>query len=392
MKILVAHNRYQFAGGEDAVVGDETALLREHGHSVELLEEDNDSIQGLRGALLAAASITYSAGSRNRIRQRIGEFKPEILHIHNWFPRLSPSIILEAAAQGVPVIQTLHNYRMVCANALLFRNGAICTDCLGRPLPIGGALHGCYRGSRAGSAVVTAAYAFHRLFHTWEKVDLFIAVSEFQRSLLLRGGMAAEKIVVKPNFVHDPGMEPRGEREDFALYAGRLFEEKGIRTLLAAWKTGKIPLRLRIYGDGPLAGEVISCAKENSLIEYRGRQPTETIYEEMARARFLVFPSESYETFGKTVIEAYSHGTPVLAADLGNLQELVEAGATGCRFQPGDADSLVTEALRFPRGDLYQQMSRRCRDTYAARYSAGSNYQALMEIYAHALELRRARG
>ena len=157
MRILIAHNRYQESGGEDAVVQDEMALLRRHGHAVELLEEDNDVIDGLRGKMIASVSIFYSEHSRRRMRRALDDFQPEIVHVHNWFPMLSPSIIMEADASGVAVVQTLHNFRMHCANALLYRRGVICTDCLGKPLPLDGVFHGCYRGSRAGSAVVTAA-------------------------------------------------------------------------------------------------------------------------------------------------------------------------------------------------------------------------------------------
>jgi Glycosyltransferase Family 4 len=174
VRILVAHNRYQLRGGEDAVVRDEVELLRHFGHRVELLEQDNEVIHGFRGKLIASMSIFYSARSRERMKRAVHDFRPDILHVHNWFPMLSPSIILEADASGVPIVQTLHNFRMLCANALLYRNGTVCTDCMGKALPVDGVVHGCYRGSRAGSAIVTAAYAFHRMAHTWDGVDLFV--------------------------------------------------------------------------------------------------------------------------------------------------------------------------------------------------------------------------
>jgi glycosyltransferase involved in cell wall biosynthesis len=391
MKILVAHNRYQVGGGEDTVVRDECKMLRQRGHCVELLEENNDSIQGLRGALATAASIAYSARSRKRMKRAIDEFGPRIIHIHNWFPRLSPSIILEANAHRLPIVQTLHNYRMFCANALLYRDGAICTDCMGRRFPLRGVAHGCYRHSRAGSAVVTAAYAFHRLARTWDKVDLFIAVSEFERSLLIQGGIPAEKIIAKPNFVQSDPANTIEEKEDFALYVGRITEEKGLRTLLAAWNTGRIPLRLKILGDGPLADEIRSCAQKNQKIEYKGPQPSEVVSREMAKARYLVFPSEWYETFGKVVVEAFSRGTPVLAANLGNMKELVEEGVTGYRFPPGDAEALVSCALRFPEGEPYTRMCTNCLAAYQSRFTTEKNYEALMQIYSRAAEIRRSR-
>ena len=391
MRILVAHNRYQFGGGEDVSTREEIKLLRRHGHSVEFLEQDNDDIHGLRGKLMASASVFYSARSRKRIKSIIRDFKPDILHVQNWFPMLSPSIILEADASGVPTVQTLRNFRMICANALLFRKGAVCTDCSGKSFPLGGIVHGCYRGSRAGSAIVTAAYAFHRMAHTWDRVDLFIAVSAFQRELLVRGGLPAEKVIVKPNFVGSDTWKAEVKTEDAALYVGRLSPEKGIRTMLSAWNTGKIPLRLKIIGDGPMADEVRACAASNVAVEYLGRQPLEAAYCEMRKAKFLVFPSEWYETFGRTVVEAYALGTPVLAADFGGVRELVEEGVTGYRFPPGNAGALAAGALRFPSGVDYERMRANCRKMYLSKFTAEINYALLTEIYAQSIASRKLR-
>jgi len=391
VRILVAHNRYQFSGGEDAVVRDEIELLRRHGHDGELLEEDNDTIDGLRGKLLASTSIFSSPRSRERMKQAIRRFQPDLVHIHNWFPLLSPSIVLAASEMGIAVVQTLHNFRMLCANALLYRNGVVCTDCVGKLIPIDGIIHGCYRESRAGSAIVTAAYAFHRLISTWDRVDLFIAVSEFQRELLVRGGLPGEKVVVKPNFVGSDTWNSDRNAEDVAVFVGRMSPEKGIRTLLSAWITGKIPLGLRIIGDGPLAEEVRSRAACMAGVEYLGAQPPEKVYREMARAKFLVFPSEWFETFGRTIIEAFSQGTPVLACDLGCVRELVEDGVTGYRFAPGNAESLIAGVLRFLACDDYDRMRVNCRNLFLDKFTAEINYTLLTEIYAKAIARRKLR-
>jgi glycosyltransferase involved in cell wall biosynthesis len=388
VRILVAHNRYQFNGGEDAVVRDEVELLRHYGHSVEVLEQDNDAIQGIRGKLIASASIFYSDHSRERMKRVIHDFQPDIVHVHNWFPMLSPSIIMEANASGVPIIQTLHNFRMLCANAYFYRDGSICTDCIGKSLPLDAVVHGCYRGSRAGSAIITAAFAFHRLVHTWDAVDLFVAVSDFQREILIRGGLPAQKIVVKPNFVGSDTERAEINKEQFALFVGRLSPEKGIGTLLSAWNTGRIPLRLKIIGDGPMADEVRACAASNTGVEYLGFQPTDAVYREMAKARFLVFPSEWYEALSRTVIEAFSRGTPVLAASLGAVRELVEEGVTGYLFPPGDVDALIAGTLRFPCGEEYEQMRSNCRKLFESKFTAEINYSLLTEIYAKAIAAR----
>lgn len=391
MRILIAHNRYQTAGGEDAVVRDEIELLKDHGHSVELLEEDNDEIQGLRGKANATFSVFHSESARRRMKRALNAFQPEVVHVHNWFPLLSPSIFRAADAWGAPVLQTLHNYRMLCANSLLYREGSVCTDCVGKSFPLDGIIHGCYRGSRAGSAIVTAAYAFHRLAHTWDAVDLFLAVSEFQRELLVRGGLPAEKVVVKPNFVGSENWRGERDREDFALFAGRLSPEKGVRTMLSAWDAGKIPLRLKILGDGPMAGEVRACAAKNARVVYLGLQTSEEVYRQMARARFLLFPSEWYEGLSRTVIEAFAQGTPVLAADLGVVRELVEEGVTGYRYPAGNADALAARALRFPAGEKYQQMSLNCRKLFLGKFTAEANYRLLIDIYNRAIMARKTR-
>lgn len=392
MRILVAHNRYKFAGGEDAVVRDEVALLRQHGHSVQLLEQDNDEVIGLRGKAIAAVSAFYSPSSRTRMKRVIHDFHPDIVHVHNWFPMLSPSILMEADSRGVPLVQTLHNFRMLCANALLYRDGAICIECLGKSLPMNGIAHGCYRGSRTGSAVVTAAYAVHRLANTWNGIDKFIAVSEFERAILVQGGLPAEKIVTKPNFVVGEKCDPVSAVPASALFVGRLSPEKGVHTLLSAWRTGKIPMCLKVIGDGPLADAVLACAAANPSIEYLGKQPSEAVYRAMATARFLVFPSEWFETFGRTIIEAYAQGTPVLAADLGGVRELVEEGATGYLFEAGNVEALVAGIARFPSGDEYQQMRQRCRDLFHSKFTAEINYDLLMDIYDKAIKVRAQRG
>lgn len=391
MNILIAHNKYQFGGGEDAVVRDEAELLQRHGHSVELLEQDNDAIHGLHGNFIAAASIFYSARSRARMKQAIHAFKPELVHIHNWFPMLSPSIILEADASEIPVVQTLHNFRLLCANALFFRDGVICTDCLGKSFPMDGILHGCYRGSRAGSAIVTAANAFHRFMRVWDRVDLFIAVSAFEREILVRGGLPAEKVVVKPNFVGLDTWKQEGHTGEYALYVGRLSPEKGIRTLLSAWNSGKIKLRLKIIGDGPMRGDVLSCAASNPGVEYLGSKPSEAVYHEMAKAKFLVFPSEWYETFGRTIAESFAQGTPVLAADFGCARELVQDRVTGYRFESGNVDALVSGALRFSSVEDYDRMRMDCRNLFLNKFTAEKNYTLLTDIYARAMDARKMR-
>jgi glycosyltransferase involved in cell wall biosynthesis len=385
MRIAVAHNRYKYAGGEDSVMCAEVSMLRSAGHEVELLEADNRGITGPGAAVAAAGSLFWSRESHRRMMSLAKTFRPDILHIHNWFPLLSPSIVAAANSCGVPVVQTLHNFRMVCANAVLFRDGKVCHGCLGQAVPLGGVVHGCYAGSRVGSAVVTAAFAFHRAVETWNGVSKFIAVSAFQRGLLIRGGMDAAQIVVKPNFVKDTGGAGNG-KGGYALFVGRLAEEKGIRTVLKAWREhGSLP-PLKIMGDGPLVGEVRESVKGLRGVEFLGHCTAQQVAAAMAEARVVVFPSESYEPFALAIVEAFSVGTPVIGADLESIYELVEDGRTGLRFRAGDADDLAAKVLSIGRdGGAYRAMRRECRQVYEERYTSEINYRLLANIYESAI-------
>lgn len=385
MRIVVAHNRYKFAGGEDTVMRAEVDMLRSAGHEVELFEVDNKVIQGTGAKIVAAASLFHSHRSRRKMEGSIRTFQPDILHIHNWFPLLSPSVISVAAEAGVPVVQTLHNFRMLCANAILFRDGKVCHDCLGKALPLGGVAHGCYSESRVGSALVTAAFSYHRFAHTWNGVSTFIALSEFQRGLLIRGGLKPEQIVVKPNFVKETGEAGSGSG-GYALFVGRLTPEKGIRTALKAWEQNKVRMPLKIMGDGPLVNEVRERTDRLPHVEYLGQQSAAEVYAAMANATFLIFSSEWYEPFALTIVEAFSRGTPVLAADLESIAELVKHGHTGLCFTPGDADDLAAKAsLMIADTAGYQKMRLQCRRVYEERYTEKINYRLLMNIYNRAM-------
>jgi glycosyltransferase involved in cell wall biosynthesis len=387
LRVVVAHNRYQFAGGEDSVVRNEIEMLRSSGHEVRNFEAENRTIRGPVAEIAAAASLFHSPNSRRKMTELIREFRPDVLHVHNWFPLLSPSIHRAAAEAGVPVVQALHNFRMVCANSALFRDGRICHDCLGKPLALDPIFHACYRGNRAASAAVAAGFAYHRFAGTWDAVTLFLAVSEFQRELLVRGGVGAAKTVVKPNFVRDGGVgDGRGGH---VLFAGRLTAEKGIRTVLHAWESNrKLPL-LKIMGDGPLADEVRTRAAQLQHVEYLGQQPQESAAEAMRGAAFLLFASECYEALPLVMLEAFSCGTPVLAAALPSVMDMVRDGDTGLRFQAGDAADLATkvfEMISIP--ERYAAMRARCRSEYERKYSEQINYRRLMEIYGMAMAER----
>ena len=382
--ILVAHNFYQLAGGEDVVFAAETALLRAHGHTVVEFVEDNREVHGVN-QLSAGLGATWSRASRARMREALERHRPDVVHLHNTFPLISPSVYYTVRAVGIPVVQTLHNYRLLCPNALFYRDGRVCEDCLGRLVPWPGVAHACYRGSRAATGVVATMLTAHRLARTWtRKVSAYVVLSEFARRKLIQGGLPAAKLLVKPHFV-DPDPGPGAHEGGFALFVGRLSAEKGVRTLLGAWEllAGRVPLT--VVGDGPLAGEVAAAARRLPGVEWLGARTGGEVADLMGQAALLVSPSECYETFGRVVIEAYARGTPVVVSDLGAVPELVEPGRTGLLAAPGDPAQLAdTVASVWERPGELTTMGLAARRAFEARYTAERNYARLMEIYAAA--------
>jgi glycosyltransferase involved in cell wall biosynthesis len=388
MKILILHNRYQIASGEEAVLKAEQQLLEEQGHIVTLLEVDNSDITGIFGKVKAAVNVIYSHSSKRKVQETISHFKPDIVHVHNFFPLLSPSIYFACNEAGVPVVQTLHNYRLLCASASFYRDSQICENCLGKPFGWPSIIHKCYRGSSVGSAAVSAMPSVHRWLNTWtERVDGYICLTEFARTKFIQGGLPANKIFVKPNFVYPKPLNFKAfqanlNHESYALYVGRLWPEKGIGTLIKAWKTVNSELQLKIVGDGPLMDQIRKEIQNISSIELLGQQPSETVYQLMANAQFVVVPSEWYEPFGLTAIESFAVGTPVVGANLGSLSEIVVDSVTGLHFESGNSADLATKiqwAIAHP--ESLTTMGKTAYHTYQTRYSPEVNYRQLLQIY-----------
>lgn len=384
MRILSVHNRYQIRGGEDECYEAEVSLLRELGHAVEVYEKNNESVAAL-GALRTAVKTLWSVESYSSVKRQLSEQIYDVVHLQNFFPLISPAVYYAAKEKSVLVVQTLHNYRLLCPNAKFFRDGHPCEDCLGKVVPWPSVIHACYREDSVATSVVAAMLAMHRFMGTWAKmVDVYIALTEFARQKFIQGGLPAEKIVVKPNFVHpDPGF--RMGKGNYALFVGRLSSEKGVGILLSAWKQlgGKIPLK--IVGDGPLAPQVIEFLKSIPGTEWLGRKPLNEVYDLMGEAAFLVFPSEWYEGLPRTIIEAFAVGTPVIAADIGAMSSLVSPGRTGLHFRPGNIEDLTTQiewALTHP--EAMQEMRQEARVEFETKYTAQKNYEMLMDIYEQA--------
>ncbi|MBW4665685.1 MAG: glycosyltransferase family 4 protein [Chroococcus sp. CMT-3BRIN-NPC107] len=382
MRILSVHNRYQIRGGEDESREAEEKLLQQKGHGVETYEENNDRIADL-GAISTAIKTVWSTEAYNTLRHRLKEQVYDLVHVQNFFPLISPSVHYAAKAEGVPVIQTLRNYRLLCPNGFFFRDDRVCEDCLGKFVPWPAVLHSCYRDSRAASGVLATMLTTHRILPTWNQmVDKYITLSEFARDKFVQAGFPQEKIAVKPNFV-DPDPSIGEGKGGYALYVGRLSPEKGISTLLSAWqKLGKrVPLK--IVGEGLLAPQVAAAVSLDPAIEWLGRKPLPEVYELIGNATFLVFPTIGYETFGRVAIEAFAKGTPVIASQVGAIAELVESDRNGLHFRPGDAEDLAIKidwALTHPQE--IAQMRQEARKEFETKYTAEENYRRIMEIYA----------
>lgn len=346
LRVLVVHNRYrsQQPSGENRVVDQEISLLAGAGHRVERFERHSDDIASMSLPRRAAVPlrVPWNAGARADLADRLREERPDVVHIHNTFPLISPSILAACADAHVPVVATLHNYTMVCAPGTLHRDGEVCTDCAGR-LPLPSVRHGCYRGSRLATVPVAVNMAANR--RRWHSgVERFFCISDAQRRLLVEAGMPARRLAVKHNFVADPEVRRSGAGEH-VLYLGRLTVEKGLRALMAAWDEiaagGGIGVPLAIAGTGPLQDEVAEWAHGRDDVRYLGLRGKAECQDLTARSVVTVAPSTWMETFGLVVVEAMAVGVPAVAAGHGAFVELVDDGVTGLLHRPGDATSLA---------------------------------------------------
>jgi glycosyltransferase involved in cell wall biosynthesis len=376
------HNRYQIAGGEDAAVRQEVSMLRGAGATVDLLEVSNDHITGLWQRAATAFNLAYSTRSRELVRARIAGFRPDIVHVHNFFPVLTPAIY--DADSRIPFIQTLHNYRLLCSNALLFRENSPCDECLGKSVPWPAVYHACYRGSYAGSAAVALMSAVHKLRDTWNtRVSRFIALTEFARALFVKHlGIDAAKIAVKANAAADPGLgDGKG---GYALFAGRLSSEKGIATLIAAAECG-LGMPLKVAGAGPMSASIEQAAARG-VLEYMGFKTQSEVSRLMQGARALLLPSLWYEGLPMVIPEAFATGLPVVASNIGALASLVTHGRNGMLAPAGDAGALA-EAVRSIAASPSVEASLRseARVTYERQYRPEANVESLLEIYRGAL-------
>jgi len=392
MRILAVHNYYLLPGGEDQVYQAEIGLLRSRGNEVYEYAVSNDRIATMNRVSLGIHTI-WSLQSFRHIKSLLQRIKPDLVHFHNIFPLLSPSVYYSCHSEAVPVVQTLHNYRNICASALLLRDGKPCQDCLYKAVPWPGIFHACYRNSYLASASVSAMLINHKILNTWKRrIDCYIALTNFARQLFLSCGFPDEKIAIKPNFVSiDPGV--KRSAGSFGLFIGRLSPEKGVHTLARAWNNLSI-IPLQIVGDGPEHGKLVNYIGLHGMknIVLTGHLGREKVVGILKNSRFLILPSLYYEGFPLVLAESFSCGTPVIASRLGAMAEIVEDGKTGLLFTPGDAEDLAEKvewAWNHPAE--MAEMGKAARREYEEKYTAERNYQMLMEIYQKAIENHQRR-
>ncbi len=389
-KILMVHNYYQQPGGEDESFRAEMSMLKSMGHEVFTYTRSNDQIKvgGLKNKAGLFLHTVWAQDSYRDITQAIRQHKPDLVHFQNIFPLISPSVYYACRKENVPVVQSLRTYRLICSNGFLFREGKVCEDCMGRFVPLPAVVHACYHNSRLQSFAVASMLIFHRTMRTWEsQVDRYIALTEFSRAKFIEAGLSPEKIVIKPNYIPDPGAG--SYPGSYAVFVGRLSPEKGIETLLNAWKLHpEIPLK--IVGKGPLSEFVVEFIQKYQLnIQLIGYLPNQQVMNVIKGSAFFIFPSIWYETFGRTIVEAFACGKPVIASRLGTSLELVKEGQTGRLFHPGDAGDLAEKV-----SDLWESVEKRirlgknARLVYETEFTLAKNYDRLYEIYRQVMKRR----
>lgn len=381
MRVLFIHNQYKQYGGEDVALELETTLLKEKGHNVEMLLFSNDEPSATAGVLRAGMNAVYNKASANKVKQAIQQFEPDIVHVHNWFFAASPSVFYAAHKERVPVIMTIHNYRFVCANALLLRNEQPCELCVNKTWPTAGIRYKCYRNSASQSALVTAITGIHKSLHTWQnKVDNYIVLTPFAKSRLAGSSFKVnpEKMIIKPNFIPDPG-QGNLPRENFFLFAGRLSIDKGVHVLMKAFAL--LPsAQLVIVGEGPEKDILLQQHASAGNITFAGRRSRGELLNMMKRCKAVIFPSLWYEGLPYVILEALATGTPVIASRLGTMAEVITHGFNGLHFSAGDATEL-RDAVKIMDKGGQRQLYGNARQTYLEKYHPEIHYRSIMSIY-----------
>lgn len=373
MRVLQLHNRYQHRGGEDVVVDSEFDLLKEQGIHCEQLIFDNDQV--------APLAVFNNSSSQKALKEKIHSFKPDVIHAHNLFYKASPGILDQARKEGVPVVMTLHNFRLICPNAMFMRQDTVCTKCLKKKLALPAIRYGCFKDSRVQSAVLASALSYHNLRGSWTKnVDRFLVLTPFIRDLILSSSLGLDpgKVEVKPNSTDDIlELIPSADRKGPYVFVGRLSAEKGVEVLIDAFN--QMPeLKLSIIGEGPLKEKLEQQAGPN--IDFKGARSRQYVKNALSKTPALLFSSVIFEGLPNTIIEAFAAGTPVIASDVDNINQIVTPGANGCLFKTKNVEDLINSVRGFE-ANREQSLYQGARSTYLKKYTHQQNYNALISVY-----------
>ncbi len=382
MRILFIHTRYRQPGGEDQALQSEIELLKKKGHTIETLLFQNPEATSFMSNLKNGFDSFFNIHSYRSTAKLIKEFKPDVIHLHNLFFKASPSVLYAAYKNNIPVAATIHNYRLICPNALLLRNNKPCELCVHKTFALPGIYHKCYHSSAMATGLVTGITGLHKLINTWKKtIGVYITLTNFAKEKIQNSSLnlAPNQIIVKPNFTKDPGPS-KYEREDFFLFAGRLSEEKGIKVLLQAF--AEIPnKRLIVVGEGPLKKGLENKFKRNENISFTGKLNNEQTIALMKKCKALIVPSLWYESLPFVIIEAFSTGTPVLASNIGAMLSIITDGYNGLHFKSDDKEELKNTVLTFINNSNHNLMYTNARQTFLNYYTAEKHYTAIMKLY-----------
>ncbi|MFQ7596888.1 glycosyltransferase family 4 protein [uncultured Clostridium sp.] len=382
-KVLIVHNYYQTPGGEDTVVENEKNLLINNGHEVVLYTRHNDEIKtrGIIRKLLLPLEAIFSIKTYKEVKRKIIEENIDIVHVHNTLPLISPSVYYSAFSCKVPVVQTIHNFRLLCPGATFTRGNNICEECVDKNL-FSSIRYKCYRGSLIQSIVSAVNLAFHRLIGTYKKVNGYIALTEFNKEKLMN--LIDEKnIYIKPNFVNKSNDTISKQSENYFLFLGRLDELKGIQILIEIWKDIK-DINLVVIGKGPLEVEISEFIEKNKLnnVNLLGYKNKEEVMRFISKAKALIVPSQWYEGFPMTIAESLSMGVPVIAGDIGNLSTIIESEKNGLLFKYNDKQELKDKIQMLNNNkSLEEQLRQGARESFNNKYNERINYKLLIDIY-----------
>ncbi len=384
-RVLAIHNYYKNIGGEDIVYDTETKLLESNGHEVIRFTIHNDVVGTIPPFVLAQRTI-WNSDIYRELKKLVKQTQPDVAHFHNSFPLLSPSAYQALREEGIPIVQTLHDFRYFCINGLFFRNAHICEECITKAIQWPGFFHRCYRNSYAASGVALAANLSHRLFHTLSRsVNIFIALTDLSKRKYIQAGINSDKITIKPNCLYPVPTLGDGSGNDI-LYVGRLSAEKGVSLLLTAWRDAKIQSRgatLKIVGSGPLENHIRQEASTIPGVEYLGSMPNNEVIKLMQHARFIVVPSIWHEGFPRVIVESFAVGLPVITGSIGNTALIVDNMVTGLHYETQEPTDLVNKICQlYDSPETSRSMRNACRSVFENQYSPERTMDKLVEIYA----------